>query len=57
MSELVEFIFGLIITLIMFLMIYNPPKHGPNSNIIKKLTYDDNGRKYKLKPEIRICPI
>lgn len=30
---------------------------GPNSNIIRKQIYRNNGNCYKLEPVIHICPI
>ena len=55
-SILLNIIIGLIIgvllaTTVKPLYIY----HGPNSNIVKKNIYKQNGKCYRLKPVIHLC--
>lgn len=52
---IIGLIFGVIIGYIFFMDI----KYiGPNSNeIVKKIYYDNDGKKYKLIPKISICPV
>jgi hypothetical protein len=35
---------------------YKTSYHGPNSNDVKKLIFEDENGKYKLLPQIFICP-
>ena len=59
MSDFFIFIFGIIIGSIIGYYIFKEIKYiGPDSNeIVKQIYTDDNGRKYKYKPRITICPI
>lgn len=59
MSDFFIFIFGIIIGSIIGYYIFKKIKYiGPDSNeIVKQIYTDDNGRKYKYKPRITICPI
>jgi len=59
MSDFFIFIFGIIIGCIIGYYIFKEIKYtGPDSNeIVKQIYTDDNGRKYKYKPRITICPI
>jgi hypothetical protein len=58
-SDFFIFIFGIIIGSIIGYYIFKKIKYiGPDSNeIVKQIYTDDNGRKYKYKPKITICPI
>ena len=57
----IEFIFYFIIVTIGYLLgIYVTYKkvlitHGPNSNKIKEIKYNHNGKCYMFKPKIRKC--
>jgi hypothetical protein len=58
-SDFFIFIFGIIIGSIIGYYIFKEQKYiGPDSNeIVKQIYTDDNGRQYKYKPRITICPI
>jgi len=55
----ITIIIGSILGIIIGFYFFNNVKYiGPDSNkIVKKIFYDSNGKKYKYKPHITICPI
>lgn len=58
-SDYVVIIFGLILGLVIGYFIFKEIKYiGPDSNeIVKNIYTEKNGKKYKYKPRITICPI
>jgi hypothetical protein len=58
-KNIITLIIGILIGSIIGYFIFRNIKYiGPDSNIIVKQTYlDNNGKKYKYKPIITVCPI
>jgi hypothetical protein len=57
-SIILNILIGLCIGIIIGKQLFNKIKYkGPDSNIIKKNTYEDNKGKYKWNPKVCICPI
>ena len=59
MDRLISSIIGIILgaCFAIFINYNNYLYKGPNSNIIKKQLYEQNGKCYKLEPVVHICPI
>jgi hypothetical protein len=55
-NELMSIIFGCLFGFIIILMINKPVYHGPNSNVIRKQIFKQNGKCYKFNPVVHICP-
>lgn len=59
MLSIFVFIFGIVIGAIIGYFIFKTVKYiGPDSNeIVKEIHIDKDGKKYKFKPKITVCPI
>lgn len=57
-TEMITIITGIVVAVIIYFIAYpSVLYHGPNSNIVRKRIYKLDGKCYKLKPVVYICPI
>lgn len=57
MNNFTIIIFSIILAIIVYFLLFDMYVYkGPNSNIIKKKIFIENGKKYRLMPHIFMCP-